>query len=154
MLYFAYGSNLDWVQMKTRCPSATFVNCAKLKDHRLAFTRKSTRRGCGSADAIAKQGRDIWGVVYEIDERDVGSLDEAGGFFPGRAQNAYTRQERHVSEDGDEQKPLLVSIYFAEKQKDPPLPSAEYKRQIVDGARHWHLPQEYIQELEQIKVAL
>ena len=108
MLYFAYGSNLDWVQMKTRCPSVTFVSRAKLKDHRLAFTRKSTRRGCGSADAVADECYNIWGVVYEIHERDVGSLDEAEGFFPGRAQNAYTRQERHVSEDGDEQKPLLV----------------------------------------------
>lgn len=139
--------------MKTRYPSATFVSRAKLKDHRLAFTRKSTRRGCGSADAVAKQGRDIWGVVYEIDERAVGSLDEAEGFFPGRAQNAYTRQERHVYEDGDEQKPLLVSLYFAKKQNKPPLPNAKYKRLIVEGAKYWHLPEEYIHQLEQIEVA-
>jgi len=25
LLYFAYGSNLDWSQMKKRCPSAEFV---------------------------------------------------------------------------------------------------------------------------------
>ena len=50
MLYFAYGSNLDWAQMKSRCPSATFVDRAKLKDHRLAFTRKSKDRDCGAAD--------------------------------------------------------------------------------------------------------
>ena len=153
MLYFAYGSNLDWDQMKARGPSVTFISRAKLKDHRLAFTRKSKRRGCGSADAVIKQAHNVWGVVYEIAERNIGSLDQAEGFVPGRTQNAYTRQKRHVYVEGDERKPLLVSVYFAKKQKDPPLPSAEYKRLIVDGAKYWHLPQEYIDELEQIEVA-
>ena len=49
MLYFAYGSNMEWKQMRERCPSAMFVCIAKLKDRRLAFTRKSKDRGCGVA---------------------------------------------------------------------------------------------------------
>ena len=40
MIYFAYGSNLDFVQMRSRCPSAQFVAVAKLPDHQLAFTRR------------------------------------------------------------------------------------------------------------------
>ena len=39
MLYFAYGSNLDCGQMRSRCPSTQFVCRAVLKDHSLAFTR-------------------------------------------------------------------------------------------------------------------
>lgn len=153
MLYFAYGSNLDWPQIRERCPSARFVAVAKLKDHRLDFTRKSTIRGCGVADAVPDPGHAVWGVVYQIDERDIGSLDRSEGFSPRRAENSYTREEHHVFADGDEENPLTVSIYFATKESNPPLPSAEYKGLIVCGAKFWHLPQDYIDKLERIEVA-
>lgn len=155
MLYFAYGSNLDWKQMKKRCPSAQFVCKATLKDHRLAFTRRSEVRKCGVADVVNELGKSVWGVVYQISEHDVGSLDKSEGFGPDRERdkNSYVREERHVYEEGDTEKPLAVSIYIANKQKDPPLPNSDYKRLIVQGAKYWHLPEEYIGSLEQIKVA-
>ena len=153
MLYFAYGSNLDWNQIKGRCPSAEFFAVAKLKDHRLAFTRKSKRRGGGSADAVPETRHNIWGVIYQMDEREIAALDEAEEYVPGRAQNGYTRQQCYVYAAGNEEKPILVWPYYADKQDNPPLPGATYKQLIVEGANHWRLPQEYIQELEQIKVA-
>lgn len=155
MLYFAYGSNLDWRQMKERCPSAQFVCKAMLKDHRLAFTRMSKKRGCGVADIIYKHGEDIWGVVYQISERDVGGLDRSEGFRPDRRrdENAYIREEYHVYEEGNIEKPLSVMLYIANKQENPPLPNNDYKRLIVEGAKYWHLPEEYIRRLEQIRVA-
>jgi len=52
MLYFAYGSNMDWNQIRGRCPSASFLGIAVLLDHRLAFSRYSTTRNCGVADAV------------------------------------------------------------------------------------------------------
>ncbi len=152
MLYYAYGSNMNWPQMKKRCPSAQFVSVARLSGHRLAFSRMSNRRGCGSADVIPAEAHTVWGVIYEIEEGEITNLDEAEDFVPGRAQNGYTRQQTLVYSDGKEN-PVLVSLYFAEKQKNPPLPSADYKQLIVEGAKHWHLPQEYIEGLEQIKVA-
>jgi len=80
------------------------------------------------------------------------NLDEAEDFVPGRAQNGYTRQQTEVFSNGED-KSVLVSIYFAEKQKNPPLPSAEYKQLIVEGAKHWNFPQEYIEELEMIRIS-
>lgn len=153
VLTVAYGSNMDWEQMRTRCPSARFVGVANLPKHRLAFTRRSESRGCGVADAVPDDDREVWGVVYEIDSRDVGSLDASEGFRPGRATNAYRRAERHVFVDGKESRPLTVSIYFAEPQDDPPPPNSVYKALILSGTRHWHLPGDYIHELEQIEVA-
>ena len=55
MLYFAYGSNMLFDQMRERCPSSTFVCAAALDGYRLAFTRKATGanspwRGFGVAD--------------------------------------------------------------------------------------------------------
>tara|TARA_B100000315_G_scaffold65392_1_gene59359 strand:+ start:3991 stop:4161 length:171 start_codon:yes stop_codon:yes gene_type:complete len=52
MLYFAYGSNLDNDQMKDRCPSAKDKGTACLKEHRLDFTRHSTRWDCAVADVV------------------------------------------------------------------------------------------------------
>ena len=152
MRYFAYGSNMNWEVIRARAPSAKFISIARLKNHRLAITRKSARRRCGVADAVSDQGHEVWGVLYEIDERDFVVLDDAEDFVVGRAQNSYTRRENNVYINGEDS-PLLAWVYFAEKEDNPPLPSAEYKRLMVEGARHWQLPEKYIEQLEQIKVA-
>jgi hypothetical protein len=153
MLYFAYGSNMNWQQMQERCPSACFAGVALLADHKLAFTRKSVKRGCGVADAVREDGRKIWGVVYEIDDLDVGKLDLSEGYRPNREKNSYWRRECLVLLDGDEQRPLTASSYFGDPQPAPPLPNREYKRLIISGARHWHLPEEYVRDLEAIEVS-
>jgi len=153
VLYFAYGSNMDWPQMRARCPSSRFVGIAVLPEHRLAFTRRSDKRGCGVADAVRDPGRKVWGVVYEISDLDVGNLDKSEGYRPGREKNSYWRRECMVFLDGDEAPPLAASTYFADPQPNPPLPNQVYKDHIVSGARHWHLPDDYIGELEQIEVA-
>ena len=152
MLTFAYGSNLDWRQTRDRCPSARFVCVAKLKAHRLVFPRKSEGRGCGVAGVEPNQDSTVWGVVYQIDEADVGKLDKCEGYQPGRATNSYVREERHVYADGDETKPIAAWVYFPVAQPNPPLPNAAYKRLILDGAKFWHLPERYVEQLEQIEV--
>lgn len=153
MLYFAYGSNMNWQQMQARCPSARFISVALLPDYRLAFTRKSIKRDCGVADALPERGQKMWGVVYEISALDVGALDTSEGYRPGRKKNSYFRRECLVLLSGDDQQPLTVSSYFADPQPKPPLPNIRYKNLILSGARHWHLPVGYVQQLEeQIKV--
>jgi gamma-glutamylcyclotransferase (GGCT)/AIG2-like uncharacterized protein YtfP len=155
MIYFAYGSNLDFAQMRKRCPSAQFVAKARLPDCCLAFTRKSIGWGCGVADVRPASGQEVWGVVYNIAETEIGLLDKAEGYRPGRPleENAYVREQRHVFRDGDAEQPLVASIYIANPQPNPPLPNSDYKSQIVDGARFWHLPGEYVAQLEQITVS-
>jgi hypothetical protein len=54
--------------------------------------------------------------------------------------------------DGDDQRPLTVSAYFGDPQPHPPQPNQAYKDLILAGARHWNLPDDYIQELERIEV--
>jgi len=153
MLIFAYGSNMNWDQMRERCPSSRFVGIAVLRDHKLAFTREAAKRRCGVADVVAEDGAQVWGVVYEITDLDVGKLDASEGFRPGRDKNSYYRRECLVLLDGEDQRPLTVSAYFADPQPNPPLPNAAYKNLILSGARHWHLPEEYIRRLEQIEVS-
>ncbi|MGD0258835.1 MAG: gamma-glutamylcyclotransferase family protein [Verrucomicrobiota bacterium] len=155
MLYFAYGSNMDSGQMRQRCPSAQFVAIAKLPDHRLAFTRHAKDRDCGTCDGVPEPGQDIWGVVFDISESDLRRLDESEGYQPGRPSNAncYVREKRPVYRDGNREEPLLVWLYFANRQPNPPLPNAAYKKQLVDGAKFWRLPEEYQAQLRQIQTA-
>ena len=142
---FAYGSNMDCAQMRDRCPSARFVCTAKLVNHRLAFTRTSINRNCGVADALQEEGSDMWGVVYEIDDAELPRLDQLEGVNSG---SYVRRNEQHLLTFDD--RAITASIYFANPQPNPPLPNAEYKRLIVDGAKFWQLPTDYISEPEQI----
>lgn len=148
MLYFAYQSNMDWAQMKNRCASATFAGIAQFPDHRLAFTRNSINRGCGVADAVRDEGRSVWGALFEIAELDVGSLDKSEGYRRGREKNSYWRRECIVFLDGDVERPVTAQTYFAKREPNPPPPNQAYKDLILFAARHWHLPADYIAELE------
>ena len=107
MLYFAYGSNLNWEEMKKRVPSSIFYGKAKLENYRLDFTRKSINRGCGVADII-EDNKDIWGAIYQFDEEDLGRLDKAEGYNPNRVKNAYKRIEKMVYLEGKKEQPMTV----------------------------------------------
>jgi gamma-glutamylcyclotransferase (GGCT)/AIG2-like uncharacterized protein YtfP len=152
ILYFAYGSNLDWEQMRGRCPSAKYVAIAELPNHRLAFTRESIWRRCGVLDVVPDDSKNVWGVVYEILESEIGLLDEDEGYRPGRERvaNAYVREQHQVFRDGDKKHPLPVWLYVGNPQANPPPPNAEYKSLLIKGATHWKLPADYIGQLNQI----
>jgi gamma-glutamylcyclotransferase (GGCT)/AIG2-like uncharacterized protein YtfP len=145
---------MDWAQMRERCPSAKFVPIAELPKHRLDVTRKSTARGCGVSDVVADESQFVWGVVYEIAETEIGVLDKVEGFQPGRdrAANSYVREQRHVLRDGDEKDPQLISLYIGNPLPNPPPPpNAAYQELLVNGAKYWHLPADYIEQLKRIK---
>lgn len=154
MLYFAYGSNLDWNQMRERCPSAEPFCVAKLKGYRLAFTRWSCSRGCGVADAVPAKGKEIWGLVYRILKADVTRLDRYEGYLPCRKRedNAYVREECYVCPDGKDNEVLATQTYFVAQPEGDYRPSADYKKTIVTGACYWHLPATYVKELDEIPV--
>jgi hypothetical protein len=154
-LYFAYGSNLDWAQIRKRCPSVKPVSVAAARDYRLAFTRFSTSRQCGAADILPSPGSEVWGMVYEMDQAEIGVLDECEGFRPGRPreENAYERVEIVVWKTGSAASGQRVWTYVVVRKLDPcPRPSAEYKRLMVNGARHWGFPAAYLELLEAIEV--
>jgi hypothetical protein len=45
MFYFAYGSNMDWAQMRGRCPSAKFVAIAELPQTSPSFYHPQIQTG-------------------------------------------------------------------------------------------------------------
>jgi len=100
---------------------------------------------------VPVEGENVWGVVYEIkDANDVENLDRREGVYSG----AYVRKnsERVLPRDTPKQS-ITVSTYFAVPQDNPPRPSAAYMALIVNGAKFWNLPAEYVAQLEQIVTA-
>ena len=150
MLYFAYGSNLDFSKMRDRCPSAICVCVAKLEKHRLAFTHECRDRH-GVADIVPDNNHEVWGAVYRIDDLDVGKLDMAEGYCPGRQKNSYERRETRVYRNGDRKEPLTISTYTVVKKASQEIKTcSDYKDHILNGARFWRLPPEYISALKTI----
>jgi len=153
MLYFAYGSNLDWERMKERCPSAEFLCKASLSDYRIDFTRKSNKFNCGVADIIWDENNKAYGVIYRIDEVDLGKLDKHEGYIPQGDKNAYKRIEIIVFEEDNREKPITAFTYeVVKKEFGKYKPDREYKNFIVNGAKFWNLPKEYIKFLENIEI--
>lgn len=152
MLYFAYGSNLNWERMKNRCPSAEFYCKAFLPDYRIEFTRESSKLNCGVADIIWDENNKAYGVVYKIDEDDLGRLDKREGYMPQRDINCYKRIEIMVFKEDNDEEPITVFTYEVEKKEFGKYkPNNDYKNLIVDGAKHWDFPERYINFLENIE---
>ena len=152
MHYFAYGSNMSWPQMVSRCPSARFVRRAVLRDHKLAFTRKSVSRGCGVPDAVPHDGALVWGVVYDIADPDTVELDRPEGFRVGRDRNSYERRECSVFLENEDNAATRVEAYFGVPEAYPPLPNVPYLPLLVGGATHWRLPPVCLLDLHAIRV--
>jgi len=71
--YFAYGSNMDEIQMDERCPSAKVVGIGKLEGYRFALDVK------GVATVTKDENNCVWGIVWEICGEDIVNLDKYEG---------------------------------------------------------------------------
>lgn len=151
MLYFAYGSNLDPEQMARRCPGHAVVGLAELRDHKLTFPLTSHDWGGGVASVGVSHGASVWGMVYELSEDGVASLDRYEGYKgPGDQHNVYDRETVSVqlvrADDGSFARRLHASIYLA-RPANPSPPSRRYLDAVLRGARHHRLPGDYVTRL-------
>ena len=148
MLYFAYGSNLNPEQMRLRCPGHKVVGLAAFRDHRLAFPLTSHDWGGGVASLVPAHGTSAWGVVYELSDEDLASLERYEGYQgPGDHHNLYERQSVFVDltrpDDGSIPRRVRTCCYFA-SPSNPAPPSRRYLDAVLAGARHHRLPDEYV----------
>ena len=70
MLYFAYGSNLNHLQMKKRCKDSIYLKKINLKGFRLTFRSKFR-----AADIESKKNSIVPGGLFEISKNDEKKLD-------------------------------------------------------------------------------
>jgi gamma-glutamylcyclotransferase (GGCT)/AIG2-like uncharacterized protein YtfP len=70
MLYFAYGSNLNHLQMKRRCKNSVFLKKINLTNFKLTFRSKYR-----AADIEPKKNSIVPGALFEISKSDEKKLD-------------------------------------------------------------------------------
>ena len=157
MLYFAYGSHLDPEQMKRHCPESRVVGMASLDEYRLAFPRFSNDWEGGTASIHLAHGEKMWGVIYELMDADLESLDQYEGYLgPDDQHNEHDRE--HVTlelvraDDGSIPRRVRAWTHIARPAHAAP-PSARYKACMIAGARHHQLPEDYIGMLKEIETA-
>jgi phage replication-related protein YjqB (UPF0714/DUF867 family) len=130
--YFAYGSNLCVAQMARRCPDASDPRPARLAGHDWLINQ----RGVATVERFA--GTHVHGVVWNVSDRDLATLDSAEG-VPVR----YRRDRLTVhTPEG----PAEAWVYI-DHRVDPGAPRPGYLERIIDGAIHHGLPHRWIEFL-------
>ncbi len=94
----------------------------------------------------------MWGVIYYVARKEILSLDKEEGYKPGRASNAYVRQEATVFVNGKLNSPVACLLYIAREQAAPTLPTRDYMHHLIRGAKVHGLPEAYIAVLERLDI--
>ena len=76
-LYVAYGSNLNFRQMKDRCPTAKLYGTGTISNYELQFKGNSES---AFATIAPKEGSSVPVAVWEIKPQDERSLDRYEGY--------------------------------------------------------------------------
>ena len=157
MLYFAFASNLDPERMSQHCPAHRVVGLAALRDHRLGFPRYSPQWGGGISSPQLAHGQTVWGIVYDLTDDDMRALDELEGFRGSGDQHNICDREIvtvDLTRPDDGSIPRRVRPWmFVARPSNPSAPTRQYLDAILTGARHHHLPEEYIARLAVQEVA-
>jgi phage replication-related protein YjqB (UPF0714/DUF867 family) len=127
--YFAYGSNLCVQQMAQRCPDAVDPRPAVLGDHDWLINQ----RGVATVEPFADT--QVHGVVWQISDHDLATLDSAEG-VPRR----YRRDRLTVHTDSG----ASDAWVYIDHRVDPGVPRPGYLERIIGGAIHHRLPRRWI----------
>ncbi len=142
MLYFSYGSFLDFETLRGHCPGARFVARALLPNWEVQFNFMSRTYGGGVTGIEPAVGRVVRGVVYDVSPEEMMRLDEVEGVPEG----LYYRQTLLVVDE--EGKLLRAATYRTTNPRGPFMPTRRYLGLMVKGAREHGLDPQYIEELE------
>ena len=92
MLYFAYGSNLNWHQMREqRCESSIYLQTYILKGYKLIFSHRNPNNKHGHANIEKNKSSVVLGAIWKITRDHEKKLDDYEGinFNPPSYQKEY-----------------------------------------------------------------
>jgi hypothetical protein len=117
--YFAYGSNINRLQMAYRCPQAKIVGNGFIENYKLQFKKYAT--------ITPQENARVPVLVWKLNQRDEAILDRFEG-----VPNSYRKQNIEVEIGG---KIVTGMTYIMSKMSPEISPSAEYYKRILDGYR-------------------
>ena len=134
-LYFAYGSNMDLLQMGDRCPGAVTVSTAELPSYRFIINTG------GVATLVPDPTSTVQGLLWKISKKDERSLSRYEGVKHGIYKKAFVGVRLP---NGTTTRAL---IYVA-TDSHPGTARAGYLEKVVSGAEGCGLPKSYIDQLK------
>lgn len=134
-LYFAYGSNMDELQMINRCPDARLIGISTVEN--MKFVLDSS----GAASIVPQIGSRVTGVIWLVTKREIKSLDR----YEGVSSGCY-RKERISVTVNDQRCNALV--YISNRDITHAGHRSGYMDRIIKAARHHRFDGRYIQELQ------
>ncbi|HEX9757348.1 MAG TPA: gamma-glutamylcyclotransferase family protein [Nitrospiria bacterium] len=142
--YFAYGSNLDQKAMKKRCPDSTPLQPGVLKGYSLGFTYDSAGWVGGVADIMENPHEEVWGLLYEISERNLEKLDEYEGY-----PMAYTRFTTSIQTSSG----MIENVWVYEvvQKRGFVAPTKEYLDIIKKAGKEFNFPEHYRKKLDKVE---
>lgn len=135
ILYFAYGSNMDLVQMGNRCERAATVSTGKLPFHRFIINSR------GVATVVPDRSSTVRGLLWRISKEDERSLDRHEGVTQGIYRKAFMKVDVSTG------RKVRALIYVA-ADSTPGEARPGYMEKIVSAAESCGLPQTYIDQLK------
>ena len=138
MLYFAYGSNLNHKQMNCTSSGNRFIKRVCLYDYKFVYDGNSNKWKGAVANIFKLADNVVWGGLYEISKSDLANLDRREGY-----PISYDRKELEAKDD---QGNIYKAITYFKIREKIGIPSSEYKKIIIDGAKDCNLPNNYVKE--------
>ena len=126
--YIAYGSNLNVPQMRIRCPGATILGTANLKDWELLF--RGSRTG-SYLTIVEKDGGRVPVVIWEVTPDDEKALDRYEGF-----PRFYYKKNLRIQYKGirtGRRRMVDAFVYIMHEDRPIGIPSDGYIKVCLDG---------------------
>jgi hypothetical protein len=154
---FAYGSTMNrsesrsWLEANGYDSSLVLsATPAKLENHELVWNYYSRGRGGGIANVEPREGATVWGVLLEMESHLLKAFDRKYGHptFFSRGQSRLPVQRLS---DG---KAVFAWVYAAKSNKGGRRdiwPTRDYKRVVLEAAKFWELPEEYIEKISHLE---
>lgn len=102
----------------------------------------------GMASYKSSPGQKMWGVIFNLDSRDLEVMRDYEDFVPGREAhlNNYNEVMVEIIFNGEAIQCMTYESIITGKY----LPSLRYLQGIIHGAEENHLPEDYIEKLSQL----
>lgn len=147
-LYFAYGFNLNLMQMRQKCSKARVIGIARLPGYKVGFYEYTVVWDGAMETIIPDSQSQVWGVLYalsaseweELDSHEDARADGSGAYFHFPVEV--------IAADGNARQAM---VFLKARLGKPELPGTEYMNILLQGAEEQGLPPEYITQLRQIK---
>jgi len=149
IFYFAYGSNMDRNRMiEERDVRILSEKVGFIEGWKIVFNKIATfPSGSGYANIAKEKNSKVYGVLYEIEDSDLGKLDKYEGY-----PTHYKREQITVILNNG--KKIIAEVYIAQgnQTQEGLKPTKEYMKYLINGAKQRNLPIAYIKFLESIEV--